>query len=105
KAPTQAPAPAAAAKSAEEKPAAEEKSNGPSVAGALNLLAETLEAMRAERDDDEGLWAGEVKLAMKRRNPGFNERAHGFRSFSDLLIEAQKRGVLKLDPQKASGGY
>jgi uncharacterized protein (TIGR00288 family) len=104
KASAQAPVPAASAKSTDEKPA-EEKSNGPSVAGALNLLAETLEAMRAERDDDEGLWAGEVKLAMKRRNPGFNERAHGFRSFSDLLIEAQKRGVLKLDPQKASGGY
>src|SRR5688572_30399317 len=68
KAPTQTPARAAAGKAVGEKPAeekpAEEKSNGPSVAGALNLLTETLEAMRAERDDDEGLWAGEVKLAM-----------------------------------------
>jgi uncharacterized protein (TIGR00288 family) len=99
-----APAPTATAKTAGEKPA-EEKGKGPSVAGALNLLSETLEAMRAERDDDEGLWAGEVKSAMLRRNPGFNERAHGFRSFSDLLIEAEKRGILKLDSKQTAGGY
>src|SRR4030095_16503852 len=78
----------------------EEKRSGPSVAGALDLLTETLEALRAERDEDEGIWASEVKMAMKRRNPGFNERAHGFKSFSDLLLEAQKRGLLKLDPKK-----
>src|SRR5215207_9202884 len=82
----------------------EEKSRGPSVAGALKLLTETLEAMRSERDDEEGLWAGEVKLTMKRRNPGFNERAHGFSSFSAMLEEAAKRGLLKLDP-KTSGTY
>jgi uncharacterized protein (TIGR00288 family) len=84
---------------------AEEKPSGPSVAGALDLLTETLEAMRAERDEDEGIWASQVKLAMKRRNPGFNERAHGFKSFSDLLLEAQKRGLLKLDPKMSAGGY
>lgn len=92
------PAPPATAK------AAEEKRSGPSVAGALDLLTETLEALRGERDADEGIWASEMKNAMKRRNPGFNESAHGFRSFSDLLLEAQKRGLLKLDP-KSSGGY
>jgi uncharacterized protein (TIGR00288 family) len=82
-----------------------EKASGPSVAAALKLLAETLEAMRAERDDDDGIWASQVKLAMKRRNPGFNERAHGFRSFSDLLLEAKKRGLLQLDPKQSAGGY
>jgi uncharacterized protein (TIGR00288 family) len=83
---------------------ADEKPRGPSVAGALKLLTETLEAMRTEKDDEEGLWAGEVKLAMKRRNPGFNERAHGFSSFSAMLEDAEKRGLLKLGP-KTSGGY
>jgi len=83
----------------------EEKASGPSVAGALELLTETLEALRAERDDDEGIWASAIKMAMKRRNPGFNERAHGFPSFSDLLLDAQKRGLLKLDPKKQGGGY
>ena len=36
---------------------------------------------------------------------GFNERAYGFRSFNDLLIEAQKRGLLELDADEKSGGY
>jgi len=84
---------------------AEGKASGPTVDAALKLLAETLEAMRAERDDEEGIWASQVKLAMKRRNPGFNERAHGFRSFSDLLLEAQKRDLLKLEPKQAGGGF
>ena len=26
-----------------------------------------------------------MKQAMKRQNPGFNERAHGFRAFNELL--------------------
>jgi uncharacterized protein (TIGR00288 family) len=108
KAPAKTPpttAAAAAATAATPTRSAEEKSRGPSVAGALKLLTETLDAMRSERDDDEGLWAGEVKLAMKRRNPGFNERAHGFSAFSALLEDAAKRGLLKLDPKNASGGY
>ena len=46
-----------------------------------------------------------IKQAIKRRNPGFNERAHGFRSFNDLLREAEKRGLLKLEPDEKSGGY
>jgi hypothetical protein len=46
-----------------------------------------------------------IKQAIKRRNPGFNERAFGFRSFNDLLLEAQKRGLLKLQADEKSGGY
>ena len=37
-----------------------------------------------------------VKQAIKRRNPGFNERAYGFSSFTDLLREAEKRGRVEL---------
>jgi hypothetical protein len=105
--PKKAPAGKTAEKEAEVKPAepVEEKRTGPSVAGAFRLLADTIEMMRADRDDEEGIWAGELKLAMKRRNPGFNEKAHGFRSFSDLLLEAEKSGLLKLDAQKEAGGY
>ena len=46
-----------------------------------------------------------IKQAIKRRNPGFHERAYGFRSFNDLLLEAQKRGLLTLEPDEKSGGY
>jgi len=46
-----------------------------------------------------------IKQAIKRRSPGFNERAFGFRSFNDLLLEGQKRGQLKLEADEKSGGY
>jgi hypothetical protein len=46
-----------------------------------------------------------IKQAIKRRHPGFNERAYGFRSFNDLLADAQKRGLLSLRADEKSGGY
>ena len=78
---------------------------GPSLEKALDLLVETLEAITQERDADEPIWGSMIKQAIKRRNPGFNERAYGFRSFNDLLLEAQKRGLVNLEEDEKSGGY
>ena len=72
---------------------------------ALDLVVETLEAISEERKEDEPIWGSMIKQAIRRRNPGFNERAHGFRSFNELLLDAQKRGLLKLEPDEKSGGY
>jgi len=72
---------------------------------ALDQVVETLEAIAEERDEDERIWGSMIKQALKRRNPGFNERAYGFRSFNDLLREAERRGLLKLQPDERSGGY
>jgi hypothetical protein len=66
---------------------------------------ETLEALTQEREADEPIWGSMIKQAIKRRNPGFNERAYGFRSFNDMLLEAQKRALLKLEADEKSGGY
>jgi hypothetical protein len=46
-----------------------------------------------------------IKQAIKRRHPGFNERAYGFKSFNDLLADAEKRGLLALQADEKSGGY
>ncbi len=98
-------------KAAPEKPAPERpapdasKSTGLSVEKALDELMVTLEALSNERSDDATIWASMIKQAIKRRNPGFNERAHGFRSFNDLVLEAQKRGLLKVDADEKNGGY
>ncbi len=78
---------------------------GPSLEKAFDLVGETLEALTVERGADEPIWGSMIKQAIKRRHPGFNERAHGFRSFNDLLLEAQKRGTLKLQADEKSGGY
>lgn len=72
---------------------------------AFELVVETLEAIGEDREEDEVIWGSMIKQAIKRRNPGFNERAYGFRSFNDLLQEAQQRGLLKLEADEKSGGY
>jgi uncharacterized protein (TIGR00288 family) len=81
------------------------ESKGPALTDALDLVVETLDALSEERGADERIWGSMIKQAIKRRHPGFNERAHGFRSFNDLLLEAQKRGLLRLEPDEKSGGY
>src|SRR5256714_1782731 len=79
--------------------------SGPTVENALDLLSKTLDALRAERGEDYQIRGSLMKQAMKRQWPGFNERAHGFRAFNDLLLEAQKRGLLKLERDKQVGTY
>lgn len=86
------------------KPAPGER-KGPSLEKAFAKVVQTLEAITEERDADEPIWGSMIKQAIMRRDPGFNERAYGFRSFNDMLLEAQKRGLLKLEPDKKSGGY
>jgi uncharacterized protein (TIGR00288 family) len=82
-----------------------EKTNSLSVDRALDLLTKTVDALRAERGEDYPIRGSLVKQAIKRQNPGFNERAHGFRAFNELLLEAQQRGLLKLEGDKQAGTY
>jgi hypothetical protein len=78
---------------------------GPDVQDALEMIVDTLEAFAEERGENEPIWGSMIKQAIKRRNPGFNERAYGFRSFNDLLADAEKRGLLTLRADEKSGGY
>ena len=59
----------------------------------------------SDRDPEEKVWGSMVKQALKRRRPGFNERYYGVRSFSDLLEEAERRGLIRLSLDERSGGY
>ncbi len=72
---------------------------------AFELILSTLDALASERSEGDKIWGSMVKQALKRRNPGFNESYYGFRAFSDLLEEAQKRGLLALERDDKSGGY
>jgi uncharacterized protein (TIGR00288 family) len=71
-------------------------STGPTREQALDALVKTLVALEEERGE-EPIWGSMIKPAIKRRNPGFNERAHGFQSFNDLLRTAEKLGLVKLE--------
>lgn len=72
---------------------------------AFDQVLETVADLFKERGEEEKVWGSMVKQAIKRRQPGFNESYHGFHSFSDLLEEAQKKGLLKLQYDEKSGGY
>jgi uncharacterized protein (TIGR00288 family) len=82
-----------------------ETTKGPDSSEALDLVVETLDAVTEERGENEPIWGSMIKQAIKRRHPGFNERFYGFRSFNDLLADAEKRGLLTLRPDEKSGGY
>jgi uncharacterized protein (TIGR00288 family) len=71
----------------------------------LDLMLGTLEALIAERGAEEKIWGSMVKQALKRRNPGFNESYYGYKAFSDLLEDAEKKNLIKLEPDEKSGGY
>jgi hypothetical protein len=72
---------------------------------AFDLVLDTIDALSEERDQDDKIWGSMVKQTLKRRNPGFNESYFGFRTFSELLEEAQGRKLLTLEPDQKSGGY
>ncbi len=69
----------------------------------FNLLVDSLVAL--QRENKEVLWGSMVKETMKRKRPSFNEGYYGFRTFSHLLEDAQRRGILTLRRDQRSGSY
>jgi uncharacterized protein (TIGR00288 family) len=72
-------------------------------AEALQLLIDVAQALK--KDGKEVLWSSLVKDTIRRRKPQFDEVYHGFKSWSDLLEEAQRRGLLTLSIDTRSGTY
>ncbi|MCL6613368.1 MAG: NYN domain-containing protein [Firmicutes bacterium] len=70
---------------------------------AFELLIESVMALM--RENKEVLWASMIKDTMKRKKPSFTESAHGYRTFSDLLKDAEKRGIVQLNTDPRSGTY
>ena len=94
------PAAKPTAKTTGRKPSADDKKQE-----ALELVAETYEALIEERGEGEKIWGSMIKQTLKRRKPGFTESYHGFRSFNELLEEGKERGVLDIEFDEKSGGY
>ncbi|HXX35390.1 MAG TPA: NYN domain-containing protein, partial [Thermodesulfobacteriota bacterium] len=61
---------------------------------AFQLLVDSVVAL--VRENKEVLWSSMVKETMKRKKPSFNESYHGYRTFSDLLEDAEKEGIIQL---------
>jgi uncharacterized protein (TIGR00288 family) len=97
-----------AAKSSGEgaKPASKsEKSDEDRKQEAFDLMLDTFDALMQERDQDEKVWGSMVKQALKRRMPGFDESYYGFRTFSELLEDAERHKLISLEADQKSGGY
>ena len=72
---------------------------------AFALVVGTYEALLQERGEEVPIWGSMIKQTLKRQQPGFNESYYGFRSFGELLEEAEKHGLLKLQRDPKSGGF
>jgi hypothetical protein len=70
---------------------------------AYQLLFETIEALQRENVDV--MHSSLVKDTMRRKQPQFSESSYGYRSFSQLLEEAQKLGYITLRKDPRSGTY
>lgn len=71
---------------------------------ALDFIVETIEALIAERGEEK-IWYSMVKPTMQRRKPGFAVAAYGYRSFKELVEDAQKRNLLMLVRDDKTGQY
>ncbi|MGD1877961.1 MAG: NYN domain-containing protein, partial [Kiloniellaceae bacterium] len=91
----------AAKKTAKAKPTSQEvlKQEG------FDLVIEVIDDLFKERGEQDKVWGSMVKQTLKRRKPGFNESYHGFRSFGQLLEEAEDRKLLELAHDEKSGDY
>lgn len=72
---------------------------------AIDMAVETFDALVSERGDTGKIWASMLKEAIKRRKPDFSETYYGFRTFGNLLEEAQGRGLLDFGRDEKSGTY
>jgi uncharacterized protein (TIGR00288 family) len=70
---------------------------------AFTLLFDTIEAL--QRENVGNMHSSLVKDTMKRKQPQFSETAYGYRSFTQLLEDAQKLGFISLHKDERSGTY
>ncbi len=69
----------------------------------MDHVLDTVE--RLFRDRDGKIHGSMVKQSLKRRRPNFSETFHGYRTFNEMLEDAEKDGLLKLDRDDKGGGF
>ena len=69
----------------------------------FRLMLDSLQALVRENYDV--IWGSMIKQTMQRKQPYFNESYDGYKSFSELLEDAQRLGLLSMKKDAKSGGY
>lgn len=72
-------------------------------AEAIKIVVDTFNALLSERGEGGKIWASTLKHAVKRRKPDFNETYYGFRTFGNLLEEAQAQQLFDIGRDEKSG--
>ena len=70
---------------------------------AFSILMESIVALM--RENKEVLWSSMIKDTIRRKRPIFDESYYGYRTFSSLLEDAQKHGLVQLRTDQRSGTY
>jgi uncharacterized LabA/DUF88 family protein len=69
----------------------------------FRLMLDSIQALRRENYDV--IWGSMVKQTMQRKQPYFNESYYGYKSFSELLEDAERHGLVSMKKDAKSGGY
>ncbi len=72
-------------------------------AEAFDMMLDSIQALLRENKDV--LWGSMIKQTMQRKHPSFNEGYYGYSTFSEMLEDAQKQGLIQLKKDQRSGTY
>jgi uncharacterized protein (TIGR00288 family) len=70
---------------------------------AMSLITDAIEAL--QREDKEVLWGSMIKQTIMRKKPSFNESYFGYKTFSRMLEDAAKHGIVELKKDAKSRSY
>jgi uncharacterized LabA/DUF88 family protein len=70
---------------------------------AFRLMLDSMQALQRENYDV--IWGSMIKQTMQRKQPYFNESYYGYRSFSELLEDAERHKLISMKKDTKSGGY
>jgi len=70
---------------------------------AFRLLLDSIQALQRESYDV--IWGSMIKQTMQRKQPYFSESYYGYRSFSEMLEDAERHKIISLKKDAKSGGY
>jgi uncharacterized LabA/DUF88 family protein len=69
---------------------------------AMDQLVAIVDSLDTDYDQ---LWGSMVKQTIRRVHPSFSESYYGYNSFSDLLKDAESRGLIRLEYDEKRGNY
>ncbi len=69
----------------------------------FRLMLDSMQALQRENYDV--IWGSMIKQTMQRKQPYFNESYYGYKSFSELLEDAERLKILSMKKDAKSGGY